>query len=261
MIPKSFGKVIGNVGRTWRDNLAHVMIAKEISPNVLTLVGLLINLAGGALIAFGACVATGWNWWHVAAGGVIFIANAFDILDGAVARTAGRVTKFGAFFDSVLDRYSDMVLFGGAVTYFALRHDVVLVVVSVLAFVGSIMTSYTRARAESLLPGKFDAGYMERPERIVGVIVACVLSRLYMGMIIIAIWGNLTTFQRIWEVWRTSYNLEHPENARARQSLGTSPAILQMLRELIFWSYPRQTWQNDALGVVLFLIILIAPVR
>ncbi|MDY0095937.1 MAG: CDP-alcohol phosphatidyltransferase family protein [Candidatus Vecturithrix sp.] len=261
MTKNILGKTLGTLGSQWRDALARAIIERKISPNILTIIGFMINLLGGVLLIFGATIPTRFNWIHVLAGGVILIANIFDMLDGAVARMSNRVTRFGAFCDSVTDRYSDMILLGGAIAYFAWRRDLSWVIISVLALVGSVMTSYTRARAESLLPGKFDAGYMERPERIVILAVTCLVSRLYMGMLIIAVFSNLATFHRIWDAWQVDHNLEHPEDARRYYGSPHSPFMIRTFRNLIFWSYPRQTWQHDVLGIVLFILILVAPLR
>ncbi len=255
------GKTLGKFGARGRDALAHALINSGVSPNVLTITGVVINIIGGILIAMGAKSSPGIHWLHVLGGVVILIANIFDVLDGTVARLSGRVSKFGAFLDSVTDRYSDMILFSGAITYFALLHDIPFVIVSAAALAGSLMTSYTRARAESLLPGKFNAGYMERPERIVAIVVSCLFSRLYVGMLCIAIFANLATFHRIWDVWHINRNLEYPEQARRGYGSLHSPALIQALRSLTLWTYPRQTWQHDALGVVLFLAMLAAPLR
>ncbi len=256
------GKTLGTFGSQARDAIARAIVNSGISPNLLTATGVLINMFAGALLVVGVKSTPGAvNWWHVTAGAVIFFANAFDVLDGAVARTAGRVTKFGAFFDSVTDRYSDMLLFAGAITYFALRNDISFVAVSAIALAGSVMTSYTRARAESLLPGRFDSGYMERPERIVGILISCLFSRLYVGMACIAIFSNLATFHRIWDARQISRNLEQPESARQGYGSLKSPWIVRRIRSIVFWTYPRQTWQHDVLSVTLFLVILVSPLH
>ncbi len=255
------GKTIGKFGSQGRDALARIFLNKDISPNVLTVTGVFVNIIGGVLLVVGTRAKPGINWFHVAAGLVILVANIFDTLDGTVARMSGQASKFGAFFDSVTDRYSDMILFGGAITYFALRKDIPLVAASSLALVGGIMTSYTRARAESLLPGTFDAGYMERPERIVVLAASCVFSRLYVGILCIAILANLATFHRIWDVWQMNHNLAHPDHARKGYGSINSPAVIRVMRSIIFWTYPRQTWQHDAIGIVLFILMLVAPHR
>lgn len=259
MTKNIIGKTFGKFGSKWRDALAHFIIDKEISPNVLTFTGVAVNILGGVILAFSAAD-TQFNWMLALAGVVIFIANTFDLLDGTVARMSGKVTKFGAFADSVMDRYSDMALFGGAITYFALRGDIFFVVISALAMVGAVMTSYSRARAESLLPEKFDSGYMERPERIVVLAATCLLNRLHVGMLFIAIFANLATFHRIWDTWQLDHNLAHPESARKGYGSLNSPVVIRAIRSIIFWTHPRQTWQHDALGIVLFVLTLLSVI-
>ncbi len=255
------GRTIGKFGSQGRNVLARFLIDREIYPNVLTIIGVFINFVAGMLVGFGVIADAGINWVHVLAGFVIILANIFDTLDGTVARMAGQETKFGAFFDSVTDRYSDMFLFSGAIAYFAMKGDLHFVVISALAAVGGIMTSYTRARAESLLPGKFNGGYMERPERVIVLAISCLFSRLYFGMICIAFLANLATFHRIWDAWRINRNLEQPEKARQGYGSINDPLPLRTLRAVLFWTYSRQTWQHDALGIVLFLLLLVSPLR
>lgn len=262
MTKNIIGNTFGTVGSKWRDQLAQMIIRKRISPNILTLTGVAINLLGGLLLALGASSHSllAWkygtlNWIHFLAGLVILLGNIFDLLDGAVARMSGHVTKFGAFSDSVMDRYSDLALFAGAITYFALRHELAFVVIGALALVGAVMTSYTRARAESLLPGKYNSGYMERPERIVMLIVTCFVNRVNLGMIFIALFANLATFHRIWDARQTAFNLEHPDQANTGYGSPNAPAFVQFLRSIIFWKYPRQTWQHDALSALILLVI------
>jgi CDP-diacylglycerol---glycerol-3-phosphate 3-phosphatidyltransferase len=252
------GKTLGTLGMQWRDAIARAIIRQGISPNLLTCIGVLINVIGGALLGFGGVRHDPINWMHIAASVVILFANLFDILDGTVARMAGKVSKFGAFSDSVFDRYSDMALFAGTITYFALRGDTVFIVISAMALVGAIMTSYTRARAESLLPGKYNSGYMERPERVVTIIVSSLFNRLYMGMIFIAILGNLATLHRMWDAHQTAFNLEHPQQASQHSGDSDAPGIIRFFRNIIFWNYPRQTWQSDALNGFLFLLVLLS---
>ncbi len=258
MTKNIIGKTLGTLGSKWRDALARIIIQKKFSPNLLTFTGVVINLIGGFLLGLGGYINNPINWMHRLAGLVILLANIFDMLDGTVARMSGEVTKFGAFSDSVMDRYSDMALFVGAITYFALRHDSLFIIISSLALIGAVMTSYSRARAESLLPGKYNSGYMERPERIVILVATCLVNRLYMGMIFIALFANLATFHRIWDTRQTAFNLEHPQKAGKGYGSPNSPAILRFIRSIIFWNYPRQTWQHDAMGAFFLILILLS---
>src|SRR5215467_12317934 len=129
----------------------------KIHPNVLTFLGLLINVGAAALLAAGQ-----FRW----AGVVIIGAGLFDMVDGRVARETNRVTRFGGFFDSVLDRYSDLALLMGLLVYYASINRFFYIVLTAIVMTGSVMISYTRARAENSIP-KCHVGFMERPERVV----------------------------------------------------------------------------------------------
>src|ERR687889_722890 len=136
----------------------------RINPNLLTVIGVSINAMSGLLFGFGHF------FW---AGIVLIVANLFDILDGQVARLSGRVTRFGGFLDSSLDRLSDMVVFVGLMLFYARDtefHSTLNVFLAGAAMMGSVMVSYTSARAESLIP-KCDVGFLRRPERVVLLII------------------------------------------------------------------------------------------
>jgi CDP-diacylglycerol--glycerol-3-phosphate 3-phosphatidyltransferase len=175
---------------------AIVRIFARVSPDVLTIIGLVLNgvacaffaLAGGKDYAYPGMLQVG--------GLVTLLASIFDMLDGRVARLRGRGTQFGAFLDSTMDRYSDMVLYMGLLILYARvdrTQDMVLVWVA--AF-GSFMTSYARARAESLVP-RCTVGFLERPERIVLIVVGALFNRMVAALWIIAVLSNITALQRI----------------------------------------------------------------
>ena len=150
---------------------AVVRFAARFSPDVLTITGLAPRTAWPAPASRSrAARTTGCPWLLQAGGLVALVASVFDMLDGRVARLRGRETTFGAFLDSTMDRYSDMLLYMGLLILYA-RVDRTphMVLVWVAAF-GSFMTSYARARAESLIP-RCTVGFLERPERIVLIIV------------------------------------------------------------------------------------------
>jgi CDP-diacylglycerol--glycerol-3-phosphate 3-phosphatidyltransferase len=148
------------------DPLVAWLVARRVTPNVITTVGTLTYVVGGVIYATGHIRTAGW-WLGITA--------VFDVLDGKVARATNRTTIFGAFYDSTLDRVADGAVLGGLAVFFARNntHGLVpawaatpMVVVSVLGIIGAFLTSYTRARAESL---GIDAkvGLMQRPERVV----------------------------------------------------------------------------------------------
>ena len=168
----------------------------HVSADVLTMTGLALTGVASAFFA----ASGGFGYASPALlrlGGVIaLVAAVFDMLDGRVARIRGRGTKFGAFLDSTMDRYSDMLLFMGLLILYArLERTGLMVLVWVAAF-GSFMTSYARARAESLIP-RCTVGLLERPERIVLIIAGALLNKMVAVLWIVAILSNLTAVQRI----------------------------------------------------------------
>jgi len=173
-----------------------VRVFAHVSPDVLTITGLALNGVACAFFAF----AGGKDYRSPALlriGGLVALgASIFDMLDGRVARLRGRETKFGAFLDSTMDRYSDMLLFMGLLVLYA-RMDLTpdMVLVWVAAF-GSFMTSYARARAESLIP-RCSVGLLERPERIVLLGVGALANRMVAALWIIAVLSNVTAVQRV----------------------------------------------------------------
>ena len=173
-----------------------VRFAARFSPDVLTITGLALNGVACACFALSGGKDYRLPWLLQAGGLVAAVASVFDMLDGRVARLRGRETSFGAFLDSTMDRYSDMVLYMGLMILYA-RVDQTphMVLVWVAAF-GSFMTSYARARAESLVP-RCTVGFLERPERIVLIILGALLNRMTPVLWIIAVLSNLTALQRV----------------------------------------------------------------
>lgn len=173
----------------------------HIHPNVLTFIGLVINGVAGALLASGR---------FVAAGVVIIIAGIFDMVDGRVARETNQVTAFGGFFDSVLDRYSDLVLLMGMLVYYASIERFFYVVLTAVVMTGSVMVSYTRARAENAIP-RCKVGFMERPERIVLLIIGALFNRMAQVLWVIAVLSNLTVIHRLIFTWQETKRLEEAQ--------------------------------------------------
>jgi CDP-diacylglycerol--glycerol-3-phosphate 3-phosphatidyltransferase len=183
---------IGKAGHWLLYKIVDGLAATGIHPNVLTFTGLLVNLWAAVLFAAGR---------FQAAGGVMILAGVFDMTDGRVARAQGRVTTFGGYFDSVIDRYSDLVLFLGLLVYYARVNNFFYAILVGVAMAGSVMVSYARARAESLIPS-CKAGFWERPERIVLLILGalgknCMAPALWL----LAIGPNISVVQRIVHTW------------------------------------------------------------
>jgi CDP-diacylglycerol---glycerol-3-phosphate 3-phosphatidyltransferase len=171
----------------------------RISPNVLTFIGLVINIGAGIL--FGFASGDDQQRMFLYAGLVIIGAGIFDMVDGRVARATNQVTVFGAFFDSVIDRYSDVALFFGLLVYYARANRFFYVVLVAFVMISSVMVSYTRARAESLI-GSCKVGFMERPERIVLVIIGALFNRMAPVLWVIAVLSTITVVHRIQHTYR-----------------------------------------------------------
>jgi CDP-diacylglycerol---glycerol-3-phosphate 3-phosphatidyltransferase len=194
----SISGLLGTGGSWILGSIVNLLAALRVKPNILTLIGLFINMFAAVLFAKGM-----FTW----AGLVVLFAGIFDMVDGEVARRTGYVTRFGAFFDSVIDRYSDMILFLGLVVWYAKLDRILYAALVVISLIGSIMTSYTRARAESLIPA-CKVGFLERPERIVLLIIGALTNRMGAAMWVMAILSNWTFSQRIWHTWQETKKLE-----------------------------------------------------
>lgn len=184
------------------------MIKIGITPNIITFLGLLFNIAAAALLVYGGVEHAGDLSYVGWAGGIILFAGLFDMMDGRVARLGNMSSTFGALFDSVLDRYSELITLFGLFYWLILSGYLWGSIITFVALVGSIMVSYVRARAEGLNI-ECKVGLMQRPERVVltslGAIFAAVLATpnfdgtqiLIYVMFVIAVLANLTAFWRI----------------------------------------------------------------
>ncbi|MGD0782302.1 MAG: CDP-alcohol phosphatidyltransferase family protein [Candidatus Aminicenantales bacterium] len=179
------------------DRAARAFAALGFAPNVITLLGLASSCGAGYFLAFGR---------PFGAGLMIVVSGVLDMLDGRVARLTGRPTRFGAMLDSSLDRYSEFALYGGLAYHFRGRWPETL---AALAFLGSVMVSYTRARAEGL---GFECrkGLMQRAERLIALGLACLAACIFpvydaamiAALALIASASHITAVQRLWLVRR-----------------------------------------------------------
>lgn len=158
-----------------------------IKPNHLTLIGLLVNVGAAFALALGV--------WKVA-GVAILVAGFFDLMDGAVARSQGRVTSFGGFLDSVIDRYSDFSLFIGLFFRYASTGHPYLILLASLAAMGSFLVPFTRARAETVIPS-CKVGLMERPERIILLGCGALFNWMVLILWVLTILTHITVIHRI----------------------------------------------------------------
>ncbi|MBP1610082.1 MAG: Phosphatidylglycerophosphate synthase [Acidobacteria bacterium] len=187
-----FSDVIGRGGKFILDQIVKFLSRFKINPNILTFLGVLISFWAAWEFSYGA---------FFEAGLVIILAGLFDMLDGEVARVTRSATDFGAFYDSVIDRYSDVIILQGLMVYYARKQMLGYVVLVGVVFMGAVLTSYTRARAESLIP-TCKVGFMERPERIVLLIIGALSNRMEAVLWILAILGNWTVIDRIYYTWK-----------------------------------------------------------
>lgn len=191
--------MISKYGRGWiatpLNYIARGLEATGISPNALTIIGFVLTVAVALILATG----------NLLAGGILLIfAALFDTLDGALARHTGKVTVFGAFLDSTMDRYSEAVTLIGLMAFYARQPDNWQPILLLgCTMVGSLMVSYTRARAEAVNIECKD-GFFQRTERIIVLIVGLVSGWMLPVLWILAIFTNVTVVQRVLAVYNST---------------------------------------------------------
>ncbi len=200
-----FGSRIGRGAQRIIDAMVRWLAHGHINPNILTVIGVALNVGCGVLFGLGS---------FFSAGIALVVANLFDMLDGQVARLSGRVTRFGGFLDSSLDRLSDMVVFVGLMVFYARDtpwHSTLNVFLAGAGLMGSVMVSYASARAESLIP-KCDVGFLRRPERVVLFIIGALsthpgsnnffANRMPAVLWVLAVGSYWTFAHRMYHTWR-----------------------------------------------------------
>jgi len=221
-------------------------VALRIHPNVLTLVGVIINFAAAWQFAMGRFVTAGF---------IMLVANIFDFIDGKVAEAAHLSSRFGGFWDSVMDRFSDLSLFIGVIYLYAQLARTDYVMVAAFAMMFSVMTSYTRARAESMIE-KCKVGFMERPERIVLVMIGAFTNRMAGILWVILVLSVVTVVDRIYFTWRALQSREASPGWLG-QSLLTLP--LRAVWHALYWTFDRATWQYDLMVVAILAFVWFIP--
>jgi CDP-diacylglycerol--glycerol-3-phosphate 3-phosphatidyltransferase len=187
--------------RGFLDTLAGFFNRIGLHPNTMTIMGLVGTIAGAVLLGFG----------HLTIGGiVILISGVFDALDGSMARLRGEPTRFGAFVDSVTDRYSDLSIFAGLMAWFIQQQDWLTCGIIYIAAIGTVMVSYVKARAESL-GYSAKVGILSRVERYLVIVPGLVFNIPKVSIWIIAFFANYTALQRIWHVRKQALGLIQPE--------------------------------------------------
>jgi len=173
--------------RLWTDPVGRLLLRLHLRPNHLTVCGLGVSVATAIAFASGQTRL---------AGVLLVLAGLFDYFDGSLARASGQVTPFGGFLDSVIDRYSDLVVLLGIVLLFVRAGNGRGIAITMVALIGTVMVSYTKARAESIGVA-CNVGFMERPERMICMIAGAVLDLLEPVLWILALLTNATAVHRI----------------------------------------------------------------
>jgi CDP-diacylglycerol---glycerol-3-phosphate 3-phosphatidyltransferase len=192
--------------------IVHGLALSKINPNILTFIGLVINIAAATFLAIGSFRVAGY---------VILFAGLFDMVDGRVARATNQVTRFGGFFDSVLDRYSDLALLMGLLVYYGTINRPFYVVLTAIVMTASVMISYTRTRAENIIP-TCKVGFLERPERVVLLIIGALFDRMAPVLWVIAVLGNLTVVHRMIFTYQDAKRLEDAQLRTRAAAASTS---------------------------------------
>jgi CDP-diacylglycerol--glycerol-3-phosphate 3-phosphatidyltransferase len=187
----TWGEWVNQRGRKIADGLARWLVVTGVTPNQLTLLGFFLTCGVAVLIGYG------YEWQ----GGLLVIAvGLFDMLDGAVARVRGMKTRFGAFLDSTLDRYSEAVLLAGVLV---VHPEVQTALLVVAALTGSLLVSYSRAKAEGKDIGVHgEVGWLPRPQRVVLLAAGLITGLIIPALWVLAVFTNVTTIQRVLHVRR-----------------------------------------------------------
>ncbi len=214
-------------------------VALQIHPNVLTFVGVVINVAAAWALAGGR---------FILAGVIMICANIFDFIDGKVAIELNKQSRFGAFWDSTLDRFSDLALLVGLIYLYASLARTDYVLIAALTLVFSIMTSYARARAESLV-AKCKVGFMERPERIVLFMIGAFTNRMAGVLWVILVLSVITVANRIYYTYLALNDLPGPSTSGAAG----------LFWRAFFWRDERATAAYDLWVIAILAFVWLTP--
>jgi CDP-diacylglycerol---glycerol-3-phosphate 3-phosphatidyltransferase len=214
-------------------------VAMRVHPNTLTLIGVLVNVAAATALAYGR---------FLLAFVIMLIANIFDFIDGKVAHITKRESAFGAFWDSTLDRFSDLALATGLIFLYSKLGRSDYVMVAALTLIFSIMTSYARARAESLVQ-KCKVGFMERPERIVLFMIGAATNRMAAVLWVVLLLSILTVANRIYYTYLALNRLPMPSRA----------GVAGIFNRAFFWTDERATLPYDLWVVAILAFVWLTP--
>jgi len=214
-------------------------IRLRIHPNLLTFIGVLVSLGAGFALAKGEFVLSGW---------IMVVASVFDYIDGKVAVQSGADTKFGGFWDSVIDRFSDLSLSVGLIVLYAKLGSTDYVLITSIAMVFATMTSYSRARAECFLK-QCKVGFMERPERIVLFMFGAFTNRMAAVLWVIGVLSIVTVANRVYYTYIELEQKTHPKPS----------GLLGILWRGVYWTDERATLPYDAWVIAILGFILLTP--
>jgi CDP-diacylglycerol--glycerol-3-phosphate 3-phosphatidyltransferase len=214
-------------------------VALHIHPNVLTFTGVLINIWAGFDLARGDIITAGF---------IMLFANIFDFIDGKVAHESGLNSKFGGFWDSVIDRLSDLALSVGLVCLYARHGRVDYVLITSVAMVFATMTSYARARAECEIE-KCKVGFMERPERIVLFMIGAFTNRMAAVMWVIAVLSIVTVANRIYFTYLVLEQKPQPDRK----------GLTRILWRALYWTDERATVAYDLWVIAILAFVWLTP--
>jgi len=240
----TFTGLIGKICMFPLRAIIQTCVTFKIHPNILTFVGVLINAWAAVHLAKGQFVTAGF---------IMIVANIFDFIDGKVAIELGWVSEFGGFWDSVIDRISDIALFIGLIYLYSSMGRTDYALIASLAMMFALMTSYTRARAESLI-AKCKVGFMERPERIVLFLIGAFTNRMAGVMWVILVLSIFSVADRVILTYRVLEKLPERPPAVTR-----APLPVRMLWNAFFWTFERATWQYDVMVIAILAFVWLTP--
>jgi CDP-diacylglycerol---glycerol-3-phosphate 3-phosphatidyltransferase len=219
--------------------IIRLCVALRVHPNTLTFIGYLINVAAAFALGYG----------HLRrAAVIIIIANIFDMIDGKVAHELQLKSQFGAFWDSTLDRFSDLALLTGLIFLYSKLGRSDYVMVAALTLIFSIMTSYARARAESLVE-KCKVGFMERPERIVLIILGAGTHRMAGALWVILVLSIVAVANRIYYTYLVLNKKPMP----------TREGVAGFFNSAFFWTDERATLPYDLWVIAILAFVWLIP--
>jgi phosphatidylglycerophosphate synthase len=261
------GRSIGHGFIAARDAIARRLIILGVSPNALTMLGFAFTVAAGVFLALGAGdklhgrglwrtwlgqfdpPGIGLSSWNLWAATCLILASATDMLDGAVARLGNSSTKFGAFLDSTIDRLSDFAIFAGIGFYYAWRANATYTLLAMMSLCNAYLISYTRARAESLVPN-FKAGYWQRGERM-----AAVLISLFAFNVPAMLWQQ--AISPAFTAWR---RIKCTRDLLEGRTIVEDPRQGAWLDRIKLWRWPRMTWPYDLITAANIAFLIFAPI-